>query len=182
MAKVYVFFADGMEEIEALAQVDILRRAGIDIESVSIMGRIQILGAHGIEIKADRLFSDELTDADMIILPGGSTGTKHLMNHEGLNLLIEHYYKEQKYLAAICAAPGVYGVKNLLRGRRAICYPGHEGNLPGAIIIDEKVVIDGNFITSKGMGTSIDFALALIELLCGTKTMETIQKGLQYER
>ena len=182
MAKAYVFFADGLEEVEALTQVDLLRRAGVDTVTVSIMGTNRIKGAHDIQIMADILFDESLIDADMIILPGGGVGTKNLMKHDGLRTLINMYSIQNKYLAAICAAPGVFGINNLLVGRKATCYPGHEANLHGAIIINASVVEDGNFITSKGPGTSFDFALTLITKLCGKEASDSVRRDLQYER
>lgn len=182
MAKAYVFFADGLEEVEALTQVDVLRRAGVNTVTVSIMDKKLIQGAHDIQIMADILFDESLHDADMIILPGGLVGTDNLMKHEGLRNLINEYNTHNKYLAAICAAPGVFGINNLLVGRKAICYPGHEANLHGATIIDANVVEDGNFITSKGAGTSFDFALALVTKLCGKEVSDSVRRGLMYER
>jgi 4-methyl-5(b-hydroxyethyl)-thiazole monophosphate biosynthesis len=182
MAKAYVFYADGLEEIEAITQVDLLRRAGVTAISVSITGQRLVHGAHGIDIMADVLFEDNLLDADMLVLPGGGPGTKMLMKHDGLRKLILQYNEAKKYLAAICAAPGVFGVNQLLVGKTAICFPGHEKNLIEAIIINQPVVEDDNFITSKGAGTSIDFGLVLIEKLCGKEVSEQMRQILQYER
>lgn len=182
MAKVYVFLADGFEEVEALTQVDLLRRVGVTVVTVSIMKERLVKGAHDIEIYADILFGDDLSDADMLVLPGGGTGTKNLMNHEGLRQLILEYNKQKKYLAAICAAPGVFGVNQLLQSKNAICYPGHEPNLYGANVLDKNVVEDDNFITSKAAGTSFDFALALVTKLCGEEASESLRKSLCYER
>ena len=182
MAKVYVFLADGFEEIEALTQVDLLRRAGVTVVTVSIMEERLVKGAHDIEIMADILFRDDLLDADMLVLPGGGPGTKNLMKHEGLRKLILEYNQQKKYLAAICAAPGVFGVNNLLQGRNAVCYPGHETNLYGANVVDANVVEDDYFITSKAAGTSLDFGLALVKKLCGEEASELLQKSLCYER
>lgn len=182
MAKVYVFVADGCEEVEALTSVDLLRRAGVEVSTVSICENKLIEGAHGISFMADILFDESLTDADMIVLPGGGPGTRRLMEHIGLRALIMKYQEQGKHLAAICAAPGVYGINGLLNGKKAVCYPGCEKNLPGAVIIDQNVVEDGQFITSKGPGTSIDFALTLITRLCGEECSERVREGLQYER
>lgn len=182
MAKAYLFLADGFEEVEALTQVDVLRRAEVEVVTVSIMNEKLVHGAHNIQIMADILFEDNLDDADMLILPGGGTGTKNLMKHEGLKQLINKYNKDHKYLAAICAAPGVFGINGLLVGKNAVCYLGHESNLPGANIVNKNVVEDDNFITSKGPGTSFDFALALVTKLCGKEVSDSVRHGLQYER
>lgn len=182
MAKVYIFLADGFEEVEALTQVDLLRRAGIIVDTVSITGQNIVHGAHGIDVIADILFKDDLFDADMLVLPGGGPGTKMLMQHSGLCDLIIHYNTEKKYLAAICAAPSVFGVNHLLVGKQAICYPGFEKELIDAIIVNQPVVEDDNFITSKAAGTSFDFGLALITRLCGKEAANQIRQGLHYER
>lgn len=181
MSKVYIFLADGFEEIEGLTVVDLLRRAGIDIDMVSISGSLEVLGGHNITVKADMLFEDgDYLDADMLVLPGGKVGTDNLAAHEGLDRLLRDFASKSKLLAAICAAPSVLGSKGLLDGKKAICYPGFEGYLKGATITDEAVVTDGNVITSKGMGTAIDFALAIIKKLKTEEEAEKIAASIQY--
>lgn len=181
MARVYVFYADGFEEIEALTQVDLLRRAQVEVITVSITGNLLVHGAHGIDVMADILFEDGLMEADMLVLPGGGPGTKMLMQHAGLKELVLNYNKANKYLAAICAAPGVFGVNHLLVNRKAVCYPGVEKNLIGATVEDQPVVVDGNIITSKAAGSSIDFALVLIEKLCGYEASEQVRTSICYK-
>lgn len=181
MSKVYVFMADGTEEVEALTVVDLLLRAGITVQMVSIMKDKQIEGAHQIGIRTDLLFDEaDYGDGDMIVLPGGGTGTRHLMEHEGLRQVLGQYKQNKKYLAAICAAPSVFGVQGLLEGRRAIAYPGFEDKLKGAVIVDDAVVHDQQFITSKGLGTAIDFSLTLIDLLEGNSVAERVATQIQY--
>ncbi len=181
MGKVYIFLANGYEEIEGLTVVDLLRRAGIETVMVSITGEILVSGSHHIASKADVLFEDcDFTDADLFVLPGGLPGTNNLKAHLGLDCLLKRADREGKIIAAICAAPSVLGAKGLLEGKMAICYPGHEDALIGAKIIPADVVEDENIITSKGMGTAIDFSLALICKLAGSKTAETIAKAIQY--
>lgn len=180
MKRVYLFAADGVEEVEALTVVDLLRRAEVEISMVSISENKQITGAHGIVFMADCLFEDVLKEADMLVLPGGAKGTLNLMHHEGLKKMLLHYNEQKKDLAAICAAPGVLGVHGILKGKRAVCYPGCEENLVGATVLESAVVIDGNLITSKGPGTAMEFSLALIERLCGKEKMEKIKEGLLY--
>ncbi len=166
MAKVYVLMANGVEEIEALTAVDILRRGGIDVVTVSITGKKEITGSHGIVFLADVLLEERaLTDGDMLVLPGGLHGTNALMAHEQVRELLLHYRDEEKWLAAICAAPSVLGMNGLLRGKRATCYPGFEERLLGAEVSVESVVRDGKVITGKGMGVSVPFALCLLEAL-----------------
>lgn len=181
MAKVYLFLAEGFEEIEGLTVVDLLRRASIDIAMVSITGDVKVTGSHQITTIADALFEDvDYSEADMLILPGGMPGTNNLQEHEGLDQLLRNFASGSKMLAAICAAPKVLGSKGLLQGKNAVCYPGHEEQLLGANIINSAVVKDGNITTSKGMGTSIDFSLSLISTLKGPEEALRIAKAIQY--
>ncbi len=183
MAKVYIFLANGYEEIEGLTVVDLLRRAGVETVMVSITGDIFVTGSHQIMTKADSLFEQtDFTDADMFVLPGGMPGTKNLNAHEGLEGVLKEASKQNKKLAAICAAPIVLGSKGLLKGKKATCYPGHEGDLIGAQIINAHVVEDGNIITSKGMGTAIDFSLSIIKNLVSEEESVKIAKAIQYDR
>ena len=181
MSKVYVFLAEGFEEIEGLTVVDLLRRAKIDTEMVSIMETKQVKGSHGIEVTADCLFADrDYADASVLVLPGGMPGTLNLGNHEGLCELLKKHYGEKKMIAAICAAPSVFGQLGFLNGRIATCYPGFESKLEGAIILSTKVAVDGNVTTSKGLGTAIDFSLKLIEQLTDLNTAMEISEGIMY--
>lgn len=183
MAKVYIFLANGYEEIEGLTVVDLLRRVGIEIVMVSITGGLYVTGSHQITSKADVLFENtDLSDADMLVLPGGMPGTKNLNAHEGLDQLLKDFAQKNKKLSAICAAPSVLGSKGLLNGKKATCYPGYEEALIGAKIKKDDVVEDGNIITSKGMGTAIDFSLAIISNLAGKAEADKIAKGIQYAR
>lgn len=180
MKTVYLFTADGVEEVEALTVVDLLRRAEVNVSMVSISGSRQITGAHGIVFMADLLFDELAQEADMLVLPGGGPGTQNLMHHEGLKKMLLHYNHQKKDLAAICAAPGVLGIHGILNGKRAVCYPGCEENLVGATVLESTVVIDENIITSKGPGTAMEFALVLIQRLCGEEKMQEIKQGLLY--
>ena len=177
MALVYIFFADGVEEIEALTAVDILRRGGVETVMVSVTGNRTIHGSHDIIFETDRLFEDgPLTDADMLVLPGGGAGTKALTAHEGLRELLFAYAKKDRWIGAICAAPSVLGRNGLLRGRRATCFPGFEEFLEGATVTGESVVVDGKFITGKGMGVANEFALSLLGALDADKAAEVRAK------
>lgn len=183
MSKVYVFLADGFEEIEGLTVVDLLRRAKIDTEMVSIMETKQVKGSHGIEVSADSMFADhDYADADILVLPGGMPGTLNLGNHEGLCELLKKHYGEDKKIAAICAAPSVFGQLGFLNGRVATCYPGFESKLEGAIVCATKVAVDGNVTTAKGMGAAIDFSLKLIEQLTSKETASEISEGIIYNQ
>lgn len=182
MAKVYIFLAEGFEEIEALTVVDLLRRATIEISMVSVTGRLEVKGAHSISVLADILFADaNFDDADLLVLPGGLPGTAHLMEHEGLDRLLREFHTKKKYIAAICAAPSVLGSKGILEGKRATSYPGFEGKLTNSIIMDQDVVEDGNVITSRGLGTAIDFSLSLISKLIDKDTAKRVADSIIYK-
>ncbi|MCE5285631.1 MAG: DJ-1/PfpI family protein [Pelosinus sp.] len=178
--KVLLHLADGFEEIEALSVVDILRRADIVVKTVSITGKKEILGAHDITVLADQLFeSTDYTNADMLVLPGGSVGTDNLGKHAALEKELLKAAKEGKWLAAICAAPTVLGKLGLLNGKSATCYPGHENQLIGANTSrSDKVIVDGKLITSRGPGTSFDFALKIVAVLKDEKTAATLKQNM----
>lgn len=182
MAKVYVFTADGFEEIEGLTVVDLMRRAGAQVEMVSISDGLAVKGSHGIEIKADTFFDDgDFGQADLLVLPGGMPGTLHLREHKGLAKLLEDFNSQGKRIGAICAAPSVLGGLGLLNGKKAVCYPGFEDKLTGASVENKEVVTDGNITTSRGLGTAIPFALELISLLFGKEKGEEIRKSVIYK-
>ncbi len=176
---VYVILAEGFEELEAIAVIDILRRGKIDVKSVSITGSYEVTGRSGIKVYADMLFDKAVIDnGDMIVLPGGMPGADNLYAHTELKSLLCEYNDKGKYLAAICAGPTVFGKLGILEGKNATCYKGLESELKGAIIKDEKVVFDKNIITSKGPGTAIDFALKLAEILKGKEISDRIKAGM----
>lgn len=179
MKRVNIYLAEGFEEIEAITVVDVLRRASIDARLVSITGKKAVKGAHGVVIEADELFEDaDNMGADMLVLPGGMPGTKHLDEHKGLREVISDFAAKNKYIAAICAAPSVLGGMGLLNGRKAVCYPGFECTLKGAVIGVDIVSQEANFITSKGPGTAIYFALRLVEVLADKKTADELREGM----
>lgn len=182
MAEVYIFLADGFEEIEALTVVDLLRRADIGIEMISIAGKKEVKGSHGITVIADRLYEmDAYMDGSMLVLPGGMPGTNALMAHEGLRDLLFEYRNADKCIAAICAAPSVLGMNGILRGKNAVCFPGFEDKLLGANLCrKERVVTDGNVITSRGFGTAIEFALAIIKKLRNDELADKMAHGIQF--
>lgn len=174
---VYLFLANGFEEIEALSCVDILRRAGVEIKTVGVTGRT-VEGAHEINVEADMLISECADNAEMVILPGGSVGTDNLAASAEVAALVKGAAQRNAYVAAICAAPTVLGGLGLLEGRRAVCYPGLEGRLTGAKRSKDRVCIDGRFITSRGPGTTSEFALTLVEILKGRQTAAALRKGM----
>lgn len=177
---VLVHFADGFEEIEAISVVDILRRADINIQMVSITGKREVTGAHSITVLADVLYENvDYSDVDMIILPGGLQGTQTMDNHAGLKEQLLLAAQQGKWVAAICAAPTILGKMGLLKGKSATCYPGNEQYLQGAdITATGSTIIDGNIITSRGPGTSLDFALTIVEALRGSELANTIRQKM----
>lgn len=181
MKQIAVFLAEGFEEIEGLTVTDLLRRAGVTVTNVSVTGEKTVHGSHGIGVEADALFEEmEFEGMDMLVLPGGMPGTKHLKEHRDLCVLLKEFYAKERYLAAICAAPTVFGELGFLDGRKACCYPGMESGLSHAETNEEPVNVDGHMITSRGLGTAIPFALKLIELLCGKEKAEEIGHGVVY--
>ena len=175
---VYLFLANGFEEIEALTPVDILRRAGVKVTTVGV-GGTAILGAHGIPVDADIpdiLYADPNPDA--VILPGGMPGAKNLDESRVVDAAVRTAAKHGALLAAICAAPMVLGHKGLLAGKKAICYPGFEAELTGAEIAAARVVRDGNILTAAGMGVATEFALALAEILAGKEKADAVRRGI----
>ncbi len=178
---VLVMLAEGFEEIEALTVVDLLRRAGIPVLTVSVSGSDRVCGAHGIPVIADCVFdAAEAGKAGMIVLPGGMPGTLNLKNCSPLTDTLKKFRSEDKPLAAICAAPMVLASCGILEGKKATIYEGMEAELKGAVHTKGNVVRDGNIITSKGPGTAMDFGLALIGFLCGDEKEAEIKAGLLY--
>lgn len=182
MSKVCVFLADGFEEIEGLTVVDILRRAGIETEMVSVMGTKEIRGTHGIMVKADSLFEEaDAAGADMLVLPGGMPGTLNLKAHEGLRELLVSFDRQEKMIAAICAAPSILSELGMLKGRNACAYPSFEEELGCEKVLQEPVVTDGHITTGRGMGAAIPFGLRLTSLLSGQEKAEEIRVSIVYE-
>lgn len=181
MNRVYVFMADGFETVEALAPVDVMRRAGLQVTTVSIMGRPDVESAHGVVVKADELFENLLfDDADALVLPGGGLGTENLSAHESLRVLLLDACSQGVLVAAICAAPMVLGRIGLLNGKRATCYPGCEGDLFGAEYTAAPVELDGNILTACGPGASFDFGFAIVRHFCGQGVVDTLRSQMQF--
>ena len=182
MSKVLLFMAEGHEEIEALTVVDLLRRAGIEIETVSITSNRMVPGSHGIVTVCDQLIEEvDFDSADMLVLPGGMPGTLNLELCQPLMEQVHKFNAAGKNIAAICAAPTVFGKAGLLKGKKATCYPGMEKDLIGAKASTDSVCHDGNIITSRGLGTAIDFALEIIKTLTDAATAEKIAKSVVYK-
>jgi len=176
---VYVHLAYGFEEIEALTVVDLLRRVDVPAKLVSVTGEKKVTGAHNISVEADLLFEEaDYNECQMIVLPGGLPGTFGLRDHEGLCAKITEFAAAGKKVSAICAAPLVLGGLGVLEGKKATIYPGMEEHLAGAVHGEGRVVKDENIITSQGPGTAMDFALAIVETMCGEQVAEDLRKDL----
>ena len=180
MATVYACMAPGLEEVECLAATDVMRRCGINVILASMGTEKKVTGSHGITIEADELFDGEACrQADMIFLPGGMPGTTNLKNHEGLKEALRFFNEaEGKRIAAICAAPTVLGAAGILKGLKATCYPGREGELTGAFVTDQPVVTDGKVTTGKGLGVALEFGLEIVRLYCGEEAAKDCKKKI----
>jgi len=182
MNDLYIHLAEGFEEIEAVTIIDVLRRAGLNVISVSVTGNRMVKGSHNIEMKADLLFDEvDFTSGEMIILPGGMPGSKNLNEHTGLKQQIIEYQKSGKYLAAICAAPIVFGNLGILNGKRAVCYPGYEAHLTGADVQSNSYIVDNNIITGRGVGAALNFSLEIVRILVGEERALQLRKAMLVE-
>lgn len=183
MGTVYAFFADGFEEIEALTAVDTLRRAGLNVKIVSVTSGEIVVGAHGVSVLCDVNFENcDFFDAGLLLLPGGMPGADTLDKHVRLRKLLLDFAAKNKPIAAICAAPMVLGKLGLLKGKKATCYPGFESYLEGAECVDAQAVCDGNFVTGRGPGASMEFALTVVELLVGKEKADELAKAMCVKR
>ncbi len=179
MKKVAVHLAEGFEEIEAITIIDVLRRADLDVTVVSVTGHELVSGAHQLQVKTDVLFESlNYNLVDMIVLPGGMPGADNLNSHEGLRKNILKFNQEGKPLGAICAAPLVFGQLGLLKGKRAVCYPGFENQLEGAEVMMEPVVKSGNITTGRGIGAALQFSLQLVEDLISKEKAQDLAKQM----
>ena len=178
---VYLFLADGFEEIEALSPLDVLKRCGAQVCTVGVTGKT-VKGSHGVEVICDKTTTelDEKDDFDMIILPGGMPGALNLDNDATVDKFISLAKERDKFICAICAAPFILGKRGILRGRRATCYPGFENQLEGATLENAGVVRDGKIITGRAMGSALDFALETATVLFGKEVSEKVKKGILY--
>lgn len=161
--------------------VDICRRGGLDIDMVSVKGEREVKGAHGISVVMDKLFEEvDFAEYDMLVLPGGMPGTKGLEAHTGLMEQVDAFYTSGRYIAAICAAPSIFGHRGILKGRKACSYPSFESHLEGAQVTAGPVEISDNVITSRGMGTAIDLGLAILGIYLGQEKAKEMAATIVY--
>jgi len=183
MKKIAVCLAEGFEEVEALSVIDLLRRAGHEVVMVSMKDDLLVSGSHSIPVKADQFYrAVNFDEIDMIVLPGGMPGTTNLEDHEELKALLQKFNEEKKMIGAICAAPMILGHLNILKGIKAVCYPGMEKELLGADVKKKAVVVEDNIITSRGAGTAIDFALTIVKCLDGKDKADKLAKDIVYKK
>ena len=176
---ILIHLATGFEETEAVTIIDVLRRANLHVFTVSVTGALRVTGAHNITIEADQLYDEaDYSLAGMIVLPGGMPGTTNLLNHTGLTGQLRKFNLEQRYIAAICAAPMILGTLGFLNGKKAVCYPGFESKLTGATVLNDPFVIDEHLITGRGVGTALDFSLGIVQLLKGDKLAAELRTAL----
>lgn len=179
---IYVFLADGFEEVEALTPIDYLRRCELDVKSVGIRGKI-VRGAHGISVIADITVEDvDLSNAEMLVLPGGMPGTLNLEKSDFVLNAIDYAVKNDIKIGAICAAPSILGHKGLLKGKNAVCFEGYEDELVGANIIDSPTVTDNLIITARSASAANEFSFALAESLCGQSRASKLKEALLWQK
>lgn len=194
MSKLAVFFAEGYEEIEALTVVDICRRCGLEVDMVAVPGAAAqggtaaqddrwVKSSHNVTVQMDKTFEQvNFDEYDMLVLPGGKLGTENLEAHAGLMAQVDAFYQGGRYVAAICAAPSILGHRGILKGRKACCYPGFESQLEGADVTNGPVEVSGKVVTGRGMGASVDFALAIAGIFCGQDKADEMAETICYRR
>ena len=184
MAKVTAFLATGLEEVECLSVVDILRRAGVEVELVSATGERVVTGSHGIAVVTDRLLAEaDLAASDVLFLPGGVPGVPNLAAHEGVIAALKAHHAAGKRIAAICAAPSIPGKLGMFAGRKFTCHAGWEKEIDGvdgACFVPDEIVTDELFSTSRGVGTAVDFGLELVRLLRDRETADRIRTEIHH--
>lgn len=180
---IYVFLANGFEEVEALTPVDMLRRCGLETVLVGVGGKT-VKSSHGVIVETDVAAEDIKPDAnlEMVILPGGMPGTLNLEKSAEVQKAIDFCVENDRYVAAICAAPSILGHRGLLKGKTAVCYTGFEAELTGASIGSEPVYTDGKIITSKGAGTALEFSFELVKNLVSEERMNILKESVIYKK
>lgn len=183
MADIAMFFAEGYEEVEALTVIDLLRRAGIETDMVSVTGSLQVTGSHNITVTMDKLLEEaDFSDTKMLILPGGMPGTRNLEACEALMGLLDEFNGQGRCISAICAAPSVLGHRGYLAGKKACCYPGFEDHLKGAQVTQKPCEVSGHITTARGMGCAAEFGLAIVERFQGKQAADSLADAVIYKR
>jgi len=176
---ILIHLATGFEETEAVTIIDVLRRANLNVITVSMTGSLEVTGAHNITIAADQLYDEaDYNMATMIILPGGMPGTTNLLNHSGLAGQLKRFYEEKRLIAAICAAPMILGSMGFLQNRKVVCYPGFESTLTGATVLNAPFAVDEHIVTGRGVGTALSFSLEIVRLLKGENLASELRTAL----
>jgi 4-methyl-5(b-hydroxyethyl)-thiazole monophosphate biosynthesis len=179
MSRACVLLAPGFEEIEAVTIIDVLRRAGVETVVLGVGGKGPVQGSHGIAVTADRALADASKDSwDIVILPGGIPGATTLRDDPKVRALLEKQHGSGRRIGAICAAPIALGAAGILEGKKATSYPGFEKELRGATLSTDRVVKDGNLVTSRGPGTALEFALAIVADLEGKAAADKLRSGM----
>jgi 4-methyl-5(b-hydroxyethyl)-thiazole monophosphate biosynthesis len=179
MPRVCVLLAEGFEEIEAVTIIDVLRRAEVEVVTLSVQGALDVKGSHGISVRADRMLREAARESwDMVVLPGGIPGSNHLRDSPEVQDLLKRQHRAGGRIGAICAAPIALGAAGLLEGKRATSYPGFEKELRGATCLAEPVVRDGTIVTSRGVGTALAFALELVAELSSRQVADELEKRM----
>lgn len=183
MKKIYVFLANGFEDVEALIPIDVFRRGGLDVTTISVMGDFMVESAHGVQMMADTLIEDvDVSDADLLFLPGGMPGASNLYNHEGVRKAVTAQYAAGKKVAAICASPAVVLAQlGILDDKRATCYPGFEQMLTKATYTGDLVTVDGTVTTGEGPAAAFPFAYELLAQLVDQQTADQIAEGMRFK-
>lgn len=172
---IYMFLADGFEEAEVICPLDILRRCGIDVKTVSVTKKLAVCGAHGISLNADTVIDEIIDNAQMYVLPGGTVGVENLSNCEKLCDILK---STNSQIAAICAAPTLLAKLGILKNKKAVCYPSLVDELCGAEVGDEHVVVDGRIVTSMGPGTAFEFGFALASRFADEAVVSGVKAGM----
>lgn len=181
MKRVAVFLAEGFETCEALIVVDLLRRAQVRVDTISISNQLDVLSSQQVVVQADLTLKESiLSDYDVLFLPGGKLGTQNLETCSSLLEAYQNHFEQGKLCAAICAAPSILGHLGVLKGKNFTCFPGFEEDGFGGSYLGERVVLDGNVLTGLAMGASVDFGLKLVEILQGSDRLQLVKQGIQY--
>ena len=183
MKKVYILLAEGFELIEAMSPLDVLRRGGVHVETISLASTLEVKSAQKVTVIADKKFNiDELTDGDMLVLPGGYPGYVNLKENKDVVDLVKYYLQKDKYIGAICGAPSLLGENKLINGKKFTCHSSVVDSMDKKMYSKDDVVRDGKLITSCGAGHGVEFGLELAKVFLDEKAIENIRKGMELHK